>query len=175
MAAILDLEDALAANTAALSTPPGRPRNLREQFIAVLGHDLRNPLAAVDGGLRLIAKTPLNERATAVVDMMRGSVGRMSGLIDNVLDFARGRLGGGFSIDRKLDPDLDTAFYQVVAELQTAYPSRKIETVLEIAQPVVGDTRRLTQLLSNSSRQRPDSTVPPTPRQGHSPDRWPEF
>ena len=36
---------------------------LREQFIAVLGHDLRNPLAAIDAGARLLRKTPLDERA----------------------------------------------------------------------------------------------------------------
>lgn len=35
---------------------------LREQFIAVLGHDLRNPLASIDGALRLIEKTPLEEK-----------------------------------------------------------------------------------------------------------------
>jgi signal transduction histidine kinase len=144
----LDLEEELAVNTAAL-TDAQQAEKLRDQFIAVLGHDLRNPLAAIDGGLRLVAKTPLNDRAAVVIGMMQGSVGRMSGLIDNVLDFARGRLGGGFAIDRKLDPNLDTAFYQVVTELQTAHPNRKIETVLEITLPVAGDTRRLTQLLSN--------------------------
>jgi signal transduction histidine kinase len=144
----LDLENELAASAEALMDAQ-QAEELRDQFIAVLGHDLRNPLAAVDGGLRLISKTPLSDKATALIGMMQGSVGRMSGLIDNVLDFARGRLGGGFVIDRKLDPELATAFYQVVAELQTAHPARKIETDLEISQPVTGDTRRLTQLLSN--------------------------
>src|SRR4051812_16680950 len=33
---------------------------LREQFIAVLGHDLRNPLASIAAGARLIKKTPLD-------------------------------------------------------------------------------------------------------------------
>jgi signal transduction histidine kinase len=144
----LDLENELAASAEALLDAK-QAEELRDQFIAVLGHDLRNPLAAVDGGLRLIAKTPLNERATTLVGMMHSSVGRMAGLIDNVLDFARGRLGGGFNIDRQLDPDLDTAFYHVVTELQTAYPDRRIETAIDIDQPIEGDTRRLTQLLSN--------------------------
>src|SRR5215217_3776168 len=44
-----------------------RTAELREQFIAVLGHDLRNPLAAIDGGARLLSKSSLDERATAVV------------------------------------------------------------------------------------------------------------
>ena len=50
---------------------------LREQFIAVLGHDLRNPLAAIDGGMHLLLRTPLNDKATAVVTMIRSSVARM--------------------------------------------------------------------------------------------------
>ena len=67
---------------------------LREQFIAVLGHDLRNPLASISAGTQLLQKTKLNERAEAVVIMMQKSIVRMASLIDNVLDFARGRLGG---------------------------------------------------------------------------------
>jgi signal transduction histidine kinase len=144
----LDLENELAASAEALMDAR-QAEELRDQFIAVLGHDLRNPLAAVDGGLRLVSKTPLSERATTVVGMMQGSVLRMAGLIDNVLDFARGRLGGGFVIDRQRDPALDTAFHHVIAELQTANPGCRIETELAISEPVTGDTRRLTQLLSN--------------------------
>ena len=144
----LDLENELAASAEALLDAQ-QAEELRDQFIAVLGHDLRNPLAAVDGGLRLVLKTPLNERATSIVGMMQGSVGRMAGLIDNVLDFARGRLGGGFVIEPGLDPALATAFHHVVAELQTANPGRRIETDLAISDPVTGDTRRLAQLLSN--------------------------
>ena len=41
---------------------------LREQFIAVLGHDLRNPIAAISSGVSLLRKTPLNDRATRIVD-----------------------------------------------------------------------------------------------------------
>ena len=71
---------------------------LREQFIAVLGHDLRNPLASISAGTRLIQKSKLDERAEAIVIMMQKSVMRMASLIDNVLDFARGRLGGGITL-----------------------------------------------------------------------------
>ena len=66
---------------------------LREQFIAVLGHDLRNPLASIFAGIRLIQKSKLDEKAEAIVLMMQKSVMRMASLVDNILDFARGRLG----------------------------------------------------------------------------------
>src|SRR6201999_3012912 len=61
---------------------------LREQFIAVLGHDLRNPLSSLSGGLRLLQKDPPSDRRKLLIEMLQGSVVRMSVLIDNVLDFA---------------------------------------------------------------------------------------
>ena len=101
---------------------------LREQFIAVLGHDLRNPLASIDGGLRLIEKTPLNgSKALTLTAMMHKSVARMAELIDNIMDLARGRLGGGFALNRS-DCELEPILLQVVQELRVAWPDRKIET-----------------------------------------------
>jgi sigma-B regulation protein RsbU (phosphoserine phosphatase) len=69
---------------------------LREQFIAVLGHDLRNPLSAIVGGAQLLMRTPLNDRGQAMARLIEGSASRMSGLIDDVMDFARGRLWASF-------------------------------------------------------------------------------
>ena len=66
---------------------------LREQFIAVLGHDLRNPLAAISAGARILQRSgALKEhKELRVLDMINTTVTRMFDLIDNVLDFARGR------------------------------------------------------------------------------------
>lgn len=122
---------------------------LREQFIAVLGHDLRNPLAAIDSGARLLLKTPLNEKATALVGMIRSSVGRMAGLIDDVMDFARGRLGGGLSLNRQHDEPLEMILRQVVAELQVSAPNREIEIQFDLPKSVYCDGRRIAQLVSN--------------------------
>ena len=76
---------------------------LREQFIAVLGHDLRNPLASIDAGARLLLKEALSDKAISVVGLIQKSVSRMAGLIDDVLDFARGRLGGGLQVNRNIE------------------------------------------------------------------------
>ncbi len=122
---------------------------LRDQFIAVLGHDLRNPLASIDGGARLLLKTPLNDKAATLVGMMQNSVRRMAGLIDDVLDFARGRLGGGFDIDRRADPALGDTLEQVVAELRVAHPERVILAELDPDLTVESDSRRIAQLASN--------------------------
>ena len=106
---------------------------LREQFIAVLGHDLRNPLASISAGTRLIQKTKLDERAEAIVIMMQKSVMRMASLIDNVLDFARGRLGGGITLTLSAQ-SLEPALQQVVDELQSTHPEIDHQDRLRIDQ-----------------------------------------
>src|ERR1700761_3143456 len=60
---------------------------LRDQFIAVLGHDLRNPLAAVSAGTRMLLRRP--ERAAEISEKIERSISRMSELTANILDFAR--------------------------------------------------------------------------------------
>jgi signal transduction histidine kinase len=122
---------------------------LRDQFIAVLGHDLRNPLASIDAGVRLVRKTPLTAEAGALLAVVQNSAWRMAGLIDNVLDFARGRLGGGVGIERRSDADLQAVLSQVVAELTLAQPDRQIRSDIMLSRPVAADARRIGQLLSN--------------------------
>jgi signal transduction histidine kinase len=122
---------------------------LREQFIAVLGHDLRNPIASVSGGVSLLRKEALSNTGTQILDMMHGSVVRMSALIDNVLDFARGRLGGGFALSRQAGVDLEPILQQVVSELRVGAPGRTIETDFALPHPVNCDPSRFGQMVSN--------------------------
>jgi signal transduction histidine kinase len=122
---------------------------LREQFIAVLGHDLRNPLASISGGASLLRKENLSERGTRILDMVQGSVVRMSGLIDNVLDFARGRLGGGFTLSRQAGVDLEPVLQQVVSELRIGAQGRTIETDFALRDLVNCDPSRFAQMVSN--------------------------
>jgi phosphoserine phosphatase RsbU/P len=122
---------------------------LREQFIAVLGHDLRNPLASISAGARILLRRVQGETETQVLQMMQTTVTRMSGLIDNVLDFARGRLGGGIPLNRDANRPLQPVLQQVVDELRTAMPDRVIESDLEIADPVNCDRTRIGQMVSN--------------------------
>jgi signal transduction histidine kinase len=122
---------------------------LREQFIAVLGHDLRNPLASISGGASLLRKENLSERGTRILDMVQGSVVRMSGLIDNVLDFARGRLGGGFTLSRQAGVDIEPVLQQVVSELRIGAQGRTIETDFALRDPVNCDPSRFAQMVSN--------------------------
>ena len=98
-----DAADRLATSEASL-VGMNREFDFREQFIAVLGHDLRKPLASIQAGADLLAKRMPDPGASDILKLMRSSAVRMSALIDDVLDFARGRLGGGLELSRSDTP-----------------------------------------------------------------------
>lgn len=122
---------------------------LREQFIAVLGHDLRNPLSAIASGVRLLATEPADAKTTRVLRHMGESVQRMKGLIDNLMDFARGRLGDGIALDVTPGQRIEPALAQVINETRAANPDRQIEARLHLAHGIDVDQARIAQLLSN--------------------------
>ena len=119
---------------------------LREQFIAVLGHDLRNPLASIAAGTNLLARG--GRDPAPILALMQQSTARMSALIDNVLDFARGRLGGGITLTRVAQP-LQPVLDHVIAELRASFPASRIETNFDLTQAVNCDGGRIAQLFSN--------------------------
>lgn len=121
---------------------------LREQFIAILGHDLRNPLGSIIAGASILSKSGLRDNETKILEIINRSSLRMAEIINNIMDFARTRLGEGIIVNRQpifLEPILQ----QVVEELRSIYPTRQIETVFEIEVPVLCDGPRIAQLLSN--------------------------
>ena len=122
---------------------------LREQFIAVLGHDLRTPLSSIVTGAEVLRMLELAPNAARVVDRISRSALRISGLVDDVVDFTRGRMGGGIGLALKPEPALQRAFEQVVAELRGAHPDSQIVAELAIAGAVLCDAGRLAQLMSN--------------------------
>jgi sigma-B regulation protein RsbU (phosphoserine phosphatase) len=121
---------------------------LRDEFVAILGHDLRNPLASIGSGMRMLSKENLSVRGTKVIDLVEGSVERMSRLIDDILDLSKARLGGGLAVFKQTEPDFAAEIRQVVSEMESG-SGRSIRTHLDLPHPVVVDSARLTQLLSN--------------------------
>ena len=122
---------------------------VREQFMAVLGHDLRNPLAAIAAGARMLGREQLSDRGRTVLSEVDRSIERASGLIDDVLDLARGSLGGGFVVNRNSDAPLTPVLEQVVAEIRAIAEDRRIDARMDINGPVDCDRGRLAQLASN--------------------------
>ena len=123
---------------------------VREQFIAVLGHDLRNPIAASAAGVSMLRRrAQLGEQDERILAEMSNSLARASGLIDDVLDLARGSLGGGFVLARDADAPLTPVLEQVVAEIRIIAPDHEIASRIEVEEPIFCDRGRLGQLASN--------------------------
>jgi signal transduction histidine kinase len=122
---------------------------LREQFIAILGHDLRNPIGAVLNGAQMLKRMPLDERSMRVANIIYDSSFRMRGLVENILDFALGRMGGGINLRLSTDEPLEHILDHVVAELSMLHPNRAIENHFSLTAPVLCDGKRIAQLFSN--------------------------
>jgi signal transduction histidine kinase len=145
----LDAQERLEGSEAALQDER-RTALLREQFIAVLGHDLRNPLASIDAGIRLLDRSAaLDAKSKSIVGLIQQSVRRMGRLIDNVLDLARGTMGGGLALERDAEEPLTPTLEQVLAEMRAIWPGRDITADLQLQEPVNCDRARIGQLLSN--------------------------
>ena len=122
---------------------------LQEQFIAVLGHDLRSPLQAVSLGVELLMQAPLNAKWERHLLLMQRSCVRMDELIHDILDFARGRLGGGIPLALRTDGELEPQLRHVVSEVQAANSDHLIDIDIRLHHPVRCDDRRVAQLLGN--------------------------
>lgn len=121
---------------------------LRDKFIAVLGHDLMNPVGAVSNAAQMLLRMPLNDSSKRLTAIVQQSAFRMRELIDNILDFARGNLGGGIQLRKSLEY-LEPVLQQVVTELRLVYPDHPIETSFDLDVPVYCDAKRIAQLFSN--------------------------
>jgi signal transduction histidine kinase len=122
----------------------------REQFIAVLGHDLRTPLCSISSGTDLLMRMPeIGPKAGSIVQRMQRSVKRIRSLIDDVVDFTRGRIGGGIALDVRDHISVGAILEQVVAELELNHPERKIVAHIPADLSVRCDGGRVGQLMSN--------------------------
>ena len=77
----IDSNDRQASSEATLADER-KTAELREQFVGVLGHDLRNPLASIEGEAQLLMRRRSTTGRRVIVEMMRNGVARMSELIN---------------------------------------------------------------------------------------------
>lgn len=144
----LDKEDRLQEAETALSDAQ-RDSDLRDQFIAVLGHDLRSPLQAISVAADALEDEAPSARQQQMLAHIASGVTRMDGLINDVLDFARGRLGGGIPISLRESDTLQADLERVAAEVAIATGREDIDVQMRIEGSVVCDPGRLSQLLAN--------------------------
>lgn len=121
----------------------------RDQFIGVLGHDLRTPLNAVAAGAAILAVPEDNpERRERVVTRILSSTQRMERMIGDLLDLASARLGGSIPLKRR-PANLHQVCDEAIAEIHAHHPDAVVR--LDASGDLRGqwDTDRLAQVLSN--------------------------
>lgn len=123
---------------------------IRDVFIGILGHDLRNPLGTIQMATTLLerAATEIPERHAKNVARISRAAKRMEQLIEDVLDFTRGQLGGGIPVNRN-SANLGAICQHIVEESQTANPRRQILLTTEGDLSGSWDAARLAQVVSN--------------------------
>ncbi len=126
-----------------------RSDETRELFLAILGHDLRGPLATISLAGELMSRAARDVDGDRELGLRVKRAARfMSNMVEDMIGFTRTRLGGGMSIARK-QVDLAEACAAAVADAEAIHPSTvyKIETDGDLSGSF--DAMRLHQLLVN--------------------------
>ncbi len=123
---------------------------LRETFIAVLGHDLRNPIGTTRMCADILLKMDLPEIANRQASTIKSTSYRMQGLIDNLLDFAKGHLGEGIRLELSNNhQQLEKILQQVTKEITTVDKKHEVEIKINLKEKFTCDINRISQLYSN--------------------------
>jgi len=124
-----------------------RTTEFQEKFLAVLGHDLRNPLSSIRLGVRLLQRLPPDQHA-ATLERVDSSAARMQRMIDQILDLTRSRIGGGITVEHK-PVNLAKLVADVVAETSRAHGDKSVTLNAEGEVDGRWDPDRLAQVVSN--------------------------
>jgi len=140
------IDEALTESMARYSATTTR---YRDQFVGILGHDLRNPLSAITAGATLLTMTAdSDQRSANVASRILRSAHRMRRLIDDLLDFTVTRLGGSMRLKRET-VDLAQLCQEVVLEAQAAHSGASVRYGASGDLTGEWDRDRLAQVLSN--------------------------
>jgi PAS domain S-box-containing protein len=128
---------------------------VRDELLAIVSHDLKNPLAAIKGNSQLIRKRIANlegpeiEKVLTPVSRVDEATTRMSVLINDLLDFGRLQAGQSLTLQRR-PTDLIALVQAVVAEFQQTTRHHRIEAVTSLTRLMgIWDNMRLEQVLDN--------------------------
>ncbi|MEO8843459.1 MAG: ATP-binding protein [Kofleriaceae bacterium] len=126
-----------------------RVAEFQEQMLAIVGHDLRNPLSAFVTGIDILKESLVDGTPDGkLVRRLDRSTQRMTRMVEQLLDVTRARLGTGIPVARR-EIDLAAVVTTVADELALAYPKARIE--LRELEQVFGtwDPDRIAQVASN--------------------------
>lgn len=121
----------------------------RERLLGIVGHDLRNPLQAIQmTAMALSYKYGNNEDVSSLAQRIAHNSEQMGIMIAQLLDFTRSRLGGGIELGPE-PMDLTSATRQAISNLSAAYPHATFETSLVGSVTGEWDRQRIEQVIYN--------------------------
>jgi sigma-B regulation protein RsbU (phosphoserine phosphatase) len=131
----------------AIAVERDRMSQFHQQMLGIVGHDLRNPLGAIITGSELVLEQSADPAVQSRVRKILTSGQRMTGIVNQLLDITRARLGDGIPVTL-VRTFLAPIIEDVIYEIRIAYPNAKID--LSLAN-VDGswDADRLGQVVSN--------------------------
>ena len=124
-------------------------REFEQWILAIVGHDIRNPLGAIDSAARLIALRPGSDAsAGAIAERITRSARRITNIVGDLLDLSRERHGGGIPIARA-PVDLAAICREVADEITTTATDRTVSIECDGDGSGTWDRNRLMQAVSN--------------------------
>ena len=121
---------------------------MNELFTAMLGHDLRGPLSAILMASMVVEKKASDENLRRIAGRAVASAKSMSRMIEDMLDLARSRIGGGITV-RRVRGSLEPPIQRVIEECTAAHPDRLIDWTATGDVTGEWDGDRLAQVASN--------------------------
>ena len=123
----------------------------KDEFLAMLGHELRNPLAPISAAAELLQLTAsYPERVISTSKIIARQVAHMTGIVNDLLDVSR--VTSGLVVLDKAEVDLKQVVADAIEQIRPLMESRRhhftVDTSPESAR-VVGDYKRLVQILAN--------------------------
>lgn len=126
-----------------------RVNQARDMFLAILGHDLRNPLSAIAMSAALLPMVSDDKAEILECGLtITSSTSVMERMISDLLDYTRTRLGAGMPVN-PAPLDLAALGREVFEEYRAAYPNRDIQFRADVDLHGVWDSDRVRQAVSN--------------------------
>jgi signal transduction histidine kinase len=140
------IDQAVAESTARYTEQTARTR---DTFLAILGHDLRTPLAAMAmAGDYLVTPKVGTQQTNEIGVRVKRSAATMSSMVNDLLEYARTQLGAGMPIERR-PADIKDICKAAVDDVCLAHPDCQIEVNTSGALTGSFDSARLQQALTN--------------------------
>ena len=123
----------------------------KDEFLAMLAHELRNPLAPISSAAQLLRHARLDEkRMRDITDIIIRQVGHITGLVDDLIDVSR--VTRGLISTEKIPQDMQGIVGDAIEQVRPTIEARR--HTLEVQVPpqqlrILGDHKRVVQVITN--------------------------